>query len=103
VNDIVLAACALGFRALIQSRSAVGHDDVMTLMPLSTRSIDARGVLDNRVAVTHALLPVDTDDPVRVLSRLRVHLAEVKASHQHAASTPPPTSPLALTPILREN
>ena len=87
VNDVVLAATALGFRSLLRSRGAAERGDVMTLMPMSMRAPTAHGLFDNRVAVTHALLPVGTDDPIAVLDALRAHLAEVKASHQTDAST----------------
>jgi diacylglycerol O-acyltransferase / wax synthase len=87
VNDAVLTATALGFRSLLRARGVADRRDVMTLMPVSTRPPNARGLLDNRVAVTHALLPVDTDDPIAVLGSLRAHLAEVKVSHQSEAST----------------
>lgn len=88
VNDAVLAAIAHGFRTLLRARGdAVTGRDVMTLMPVSTRGADALGSLDNRVAVAHALLPVDIADPVATHAALRRHLDQLKASHQTDAST----------------
>ena len=88
VNDVVLAAVARGFRELLAARQQPLDDrTVMALVPVSTRTADQRGRLDNRVAVTHALLPVGIDDPVETYRAIRRHLDEVKASHQTDAST----------------
>jgi diacylglycerol O-acyltransferase len=88
VNDVVLTAVAHGFRALLLARGQdVAERDVMALVPVSMRAADARGKLDNRVAVTHALLPVGIEDPVATLAAVHTHLVEVKASHETATST----------------
>jgi len=88
VNDVVLAAIARGFRELLDARRQLLEGrTVMALVPVSTRTADQRGRLDNRVAVTHALLPVGIDDPVETYRAIRRHLDEVKASHQTDASS----------------
>jgi diacylglycerol O-acyltransferase len=88
VNDVVLAAVARGFRELLDARhQPLEGRTVMALVPVSTRTADQRGRLDNRVAVTHALLPVDIDDPVETYRAIRRHLDEVKTSHQTDASS----------------
>ncbi len=87
VNDVVLAAIAQGFRKLLDARDQPLEDrTVMALVPVSTRTAAERGRLDNRVAVTHALLPVGIDDPVVRYRAICRHLDEVKASHQTEAS-----------------
>ncbi len=88
VNDVMLTALAVGFHDLLVARGEpVAGRDVMALVPVSTRAPDGRGIADNRVAVTHALLPLDIDDPVRSLAAVRTHMALVKSSHQTDAST----------------
>jgi diacylglycerol O-acyltransferase / wax synthase len=88
VNDVVLAAATRGFRELLDARGQpLDGRTVMALVPVSTRTADEHGRLDNRVAVTHALLPVGIDDPVEMYRTIRRHLDEVKASHQTDASS----------------
>ncbi|TFH19679.1 MAG: DUF1298 domain-containing protein [Acidimicrobiales bacterium] len=88
MNDVVLAAIARGFRELLDARhESLDGRTVMALVPVSTRTADQHGRLDNRVAVTHALLPVGIGDPVETYRAIRRHLDEVKSSHQTDAST----------------
>ena len=87
VNDVVLTAIALGFRELFRAPGeTVDGRTVMALVPVSVRTEGERGRFDNRVAVTHANLPVGIDDPVTALRVVREHLDQVKASHQIDAS-----------------
>ncbi len=87
VNDVVLSAIALGFRELLTARGEpVEGRDVMALVPVSLRTRDARGQLDNRVAVTHALLPVGISEPAAAYTAVRQHLDALKRSHQADAS-----------------
>ena len=88
VNDVVLTVIARGFRDLLRARGeTLEGRSVMALVPVSTRARDEHGRLDNRVAVTHALLPVDIDDPVANHAAVRRHLDEVKVSHETDTST----------------
>jgi WS/DGAT/MGAT family acyltransferase len=88
VNDVVLTAIAQGFRELLHARGeTLDGRTVMVLVPVSMRNERERGRFDNRVAVTHALLPVGIDDPIATLIAIRKHLDDVKASHQTDAST----------------
>ncbi len=88
VNDVVLAAVAQGFRELLSARGApCAGRDVMALVPISTRTASERGLVDNRVAVAHALLPVGIADAAETLAAIRTHLADLKGSHQTDAST----------------
>jgi diacylglycerol O-acyltransferase len=88
VNDVVLTAIACGFRDLLQSRGEMcDRRTVMALVPVSMRAAKEHGYLDNRVAVTHALLPVGIEDPVATLAAVREHLDSVKGSHETDAST----------------
>ena len=45
----------------------------MALVPVSMRGLSEHGSLDNRVAVTHALLPVGISDPVAGLTAVHEH------------------------------
>jgi WS/DGAT/MGAT family acyltransferase len=88
VNDVVLAAIANGFHELLVGRGEpVDQRTVMALVPVSMRGLTEQGLLDNRVAVTHALLPVGIGDPEAGLDAVHEHLRDLKASHQTAAST----------------
>ena len=101
VNDVVLAAGTRGYRALLDHRDALaGAGTVSTLVPVSLRAADARGVLDNRVAALRALLPVGIDDPVETLAAVRAHLDDLKGSHEVAASATVDTLGTVLPPLL---
>ena len=67
VNDVVLAAVTGGYRALLLAR---GEDTdqavVRSLVPISTRTEGAHGLLDNRVSALLLELPVHVADPVSV-------------------------------------
>ncbi len=82
VNDVVLAAVAGGYRALLLERG----DDVDTavvrsLVPVSTRHEDGRGVPDNRVSALLYELPVGLADPVERLEAVQSRMSGLKASH----------------------
>jgi len=82
VNDVVLAAVAGGYRALLAAR---GDDPdtatVRSLVPVSTRHEDGAGVPDNRVSALLVDLPVGLADPVDRLEAVRTRMSELKASH----------------------
>jgi WS/DGAT/MGAT family acyltransferase len=83
VNDVVLTAVTGGFRDLLLKRGEPVDDRVVrTLVPVSVRAADARGVLDNRVAAMFADLPVGIDDPLACLATLHDQLVELKESHE---------------------
>lgn len=88
VNDVVLAAITRGFRSLLLARGVEpSGQNVSSLVPVSLRGEDARGVLDNRVAALHALLPVDIEDPVAALTAISSHVDSLKRSHEVDASS----------------
>jgi WS/DGAT/MGAT family acyltransferase len=77
VNDVVLAATAGGFRALLLARGQeVDGRTVRTMVPVSMRHADEHGMLGNRVAAVFADLPVGVEDP---LERLRAVTAQLKS------------------------
>ncbi len=82
VNDVVLSAIGGGFRALLASRGDdPDHAVVRTLVPVSVRGGDGRGVPDNRVSVLLCRLPVHLDDPLERLRLVHDEMAETKSSH----------------------
>lgn len=86
VNDVVLAACAGGYRALLQHR---GEDPdsavVRSLVPVSVRAPDAHGAVDNRVSAMIYELPVHVADPVERLKVVRREMTALKQSHMAEA------------------
>jgi WS/DGAT/MGAT family acyltransferase len=79
VNDVVLAAIAGGFRALLLSRGqSVDGRTVRTLVPVSTRHPDEHGTLGNRVSAVFADLPVGQADPLERLRMLSAQLHTLK-------------------------
>jgi diacylglycerol O-acyltransferase len=87
VNDVVLTAVARGLRELLVARGEpVENRMVTTLIPVSMRASDARGMLDNRVSAVYARLPVGIDDPIELLAAIRAHMDTLKQSHEIEAS-----------------
>jgi diacylglycerol O-acyltransferase len=86
VNDVVLSAIAGGFRDLIEARGEAPEDVTLrSLVPVSVRTEDARGVLDNRVSAIFFELPVGIADPIARLDVVRRRMGELKASHEAEA------------------
>jgi WS/DGAT/MGAT family acyltransferase len=82
INDVVLAAVTGGYRALLLGRGDdVDHAEVRSLVPVSTRHEDARGVPDNRVSALLYDLPVSLADPVERLDAVRTQMTDLKSSH----------------------
>jgi diacylglycerol O-acyltransferase / wax synthase len=81
VNDVVLAAVSGGYRALLLERGDdVDAATVRSLVPVSTRHEDGRGVPDNRVSALFIDLPVHVADPVDRLGAVREQMAGLKSS-----------------------
>ncbi len=86
VNDVVLAAVAGGYRALLIERGDdADHAVVRTLVPVSTRHDEGRGVLDNRVSALLFELPVQLADPIERLETVKTQMSDLKASHMAEA------------------
>ena len=87
INDVVLTAVSGGYRALLLERGDDADDAVVTsLVPVSTRREDAKGVPDNRVAALLYNLPVRLADPVERLRAVHAQMTGLKASHTPEAS-----------------
>lgn len=86
VNDVILAAVTASFRELLLS-----HDEdvttarVKTLVPVSTRGVDGRGIPDNRVSAILYDLPVSIADPLDRLRTVSEEMAQHKGSNMAEA------------------
>jgi WS/DGAT/MGAT family acyltransferase len=90
-NDVVLAAITGGFRRLLESRGEPVDRVLRTMVPVSVRPRDERGVavgdgsLANKVSAMFAELPVGLSDPVERLHAVSTQLANLKESRQAVA------------------
>jgi len=87
VNDVVLAIITNGFRDLLAERGEAIDPDraVRTMVPVSVRRPDEKGVYNNRVSAVFARLPVAVDDPVERLAVIRDQMDGIKSSKQAVA------------------
>jgi diacylglycerol O-acyltransferase / wax synthase len=82
VNDVMLAAVAGGYRALLSKRGdGIDHAVVRSLVPVSTRRSDSQGVADNQVSALLYELPVQISDPVERLEAVHNQMTKLKSSH----------------------
>jgi diacylglycerol O-acyltransferase len=87
VNDVVLAIVTNGFRELLIERGEEIRPGrtVRTMVPVSVRAPDERGVYNNRVSAVVARLPVGIDGPAERLAVIRSQMDEIKSSGQAVA------------------
>lgn len=90
-NDVVLAMIAGGFRDLLLKRGESTEQPIRTLVPVSVRPRDSRGVavgdgtMANRVSGVFADLPVHLGDPVARLRALSDQMSDLKESRRALA------------------
>jgi diacylglycerol O-acyltransferase len=90
-NDVVLTAITGGFRSLLESRGETTDRVLRTMVPVSVRPRDARGVavgdgsLANKVSAMFARLPIAVADPVERLHAVSAQLSDLKDSQQAVA------------------
>jgi WS/DGAT/MGAT family acyltransferase len=90
-NDVVLACITTGFRRLLASRGERLDQTLRTMVPVSVRARDERGLavgdstFNNKVSAMFAELPVDIDDPVERLHAISVQMAGLKESREALA------------------
>jgi diacylglycerol O-acyltransferase / wax synthase len=86
INDVVLAAVSGGYRELLIARGEDADGAVLrSMVPVSTRHDDGRGVPDNRVSTLLYDLPVHVVDPVERLELVHEQMTELKSSHMAEA------------------
>ena len=87
VNDVVLTVIAGGFRKLVLSRDGyVDGRAVRTLVPVSVRAADQKGVPNNQVSAMFADLPIGLPDPLERLASIRAQMDGLKESKQAVAA-----------------
>ncbi|WP_067537026.1 WS/DGAT/MGAT family O-acyltransferase [Nocardia crassostreae] len=80
VNDVVLAAVASAYRALLLRRDEQPtHDKLRILVPVSMRAADAKYLLDKRVSAMLPFLPIEIADPVERLSTIHRRMTKHKS------------------------
>ncbi len=90
-NDVVLTVITNGFRELLKARSESVDRVVRTMVPVSQRPRDEKGVavgdgtMSNKVSAMFAELPVGIADPVERLHTVSSQLADLKESSQAVA------------------
>jgi WS/DGAT/MGAT family acyltransferase len=83
VNDVVLATVSGGLRRFLMLRRCdVDSMRIRANVPVSLRSRDERGTLGNHFALLMAELPVQEEDPLTRLAKVRETMAELKESRQ---------------------
>src|SRR6266571_4027287 len=83
VNDVLLAAITGAFRDLLADRGELADGLVVrSLVPVSVRGRDERGVVANRVSAVLANLPAGEPDPLRRLALVREQMDSIKHSYQ---------------------
>ncbi len=82
VNDVVLAIVAGALRSWLLARGEVLGADLRVLVPVSVRSLDARGTFGNQVSAVFCPLPVANPNPVERLHRISREMKVVKESGQ---------------------
>ncbi|GAB4585571.1 wax ester/triacylglycerol synthase family O-acyltransferase [Nocardia sp. IFM 10818] len=86
VNDVVLAAIAAAYRALLLGRGEQpSHDKMRTLVPVSMRPENAKYVLDNRVSAMLPFLPIEIADPVERLEVIHRRMTKHKSRGEAGA------------------
>ena len=87
MNDVVLAVITKGFRELLLSRGEKVSDRVVrSLVPVSVRREDERGIYNNRVSAMFAELPVGIADPLKRLESIRAQMDDLKDQKQAVAA-----------------
>jgi diacylglycerol O-acyltransferase / wax synthase len=86
INDVVLGVLAGAYRQLLLHRGEDPDATVLrTLVPVSVRTPDARGVPDNRVSAILLELPVDIDDARGRVLAAHERMEALKTSHMSEA------------------
>ena len=90
-NDVVLTVIAGGFRDVLIGRGDRTDLPVRSLVPVSVRPRDARGMavgdgrMANQISASFVDLPVHLEDPIGRLNAIRTQMADLKDSKQALA------------------
>ena len=86
INDVVLTTVAGAVGSFLSSRQATLDGEFRTVVPVSVRSADERGVPGNRVSLWLANLPVHERNPRRRLAAVREVTARLKAEQEERSA-----------------
>jgi diacylglycerol O-acyltransferase len=87
VNDVILAAVTSGFRDHLNGRGALSPDTVVrSAVPVSIRTTDEKGHLNNKVSAVFVNLPCGEEDPLRRLALLRAQMDDLKRTRQEMSA-----------------
>ncbi|MFD7842837.1 wax ester/triacylglycerol synthase family O-acyltransferase [Nocardia sp. NPDC059764] len=76
VNDVVVAAIAAAYRRLLEARGETpAPGKLRILVPVSTRTADAKYIPDNRVSAMIVQLPIEVEHPVERLAAAHDRIA----------------------------
>jgi len=90
VNNVLLAACTLSLRAWLQRHDVVPDHPLLMKVPLSLPDADSTTVV-SQFTVGRIRIPVQLDDPVRVLTDLHTAAERLNtARRRNAEKTGPP-------------
>ena len=92
VNDVAVAAITAAYRRLLLLRGETPvPGELRVVIPVSTRAVGAKQVLDNRISATVTELPIHVNDPVERLGlvhrRIREHRARGEAEAEQSLLT----------------
>ena len=86
VNDAVLAICAGGIRAYLQSKSELPRDSLVAMAPINVRTESESEALGNRVSAMFLPIGTDVEDPVERLRVIRERTAANKSMTEAGGS-----------------
>ncbi|MGY1949053.1 wax ester/triacylglycerol synthase family O-acyltransferase [Nocardia asiatica] len=88
VNDVAIAAITAAYRRLLLSRGEhPTPTELRIVVPVSTRTTEAKQVLDNRVSAVIAHLPIELDQPVERLIAVHEQIRRHRARGEADAET----------------
>jgi diacylglycerol O-acyltransferase len=82
VNDVVLALVSLATGRYLQERDALPDESLVAMCPVSVRTEDERGRLDNRVSAMFVHLRTDVSEPAELLRAIGQSTRGAKEDHQ---------------------
>jgi len=83
VNDVVLAVVAGALRRFLhRRRMSTDGVDFRTVVPVSVRDVEERGMMNNRASAWIISLPIGERDPRRRHTRVRQTTEHMKRTHQ---------------------
>jgi diacylglycerol O-acyltransferase / wax synthase len=86
LNEVVLALCAGGLRALFLSRGEVPNEHLRAQVPVNIRSEDQDRALDNELTSLFVELPVSEPDPIARHRMVVEHTDQLKSGSQRVGS-----------------